>query len=100
MYYNPKQNVCMDEMMIKHTRKCTPICRYIKAKPSQYDWKIWCLANCESKYVQRIEIYCGASDSQEEANVGGRVVLNLMSVLESKAHIVTCDNFFTSPCGL
>ena len=97
-FWNAEQNMCVDEMMIKYTGKYSPIRQYMKAKPTQYGIKFFCLANSISKYVQKIQIYCGASDTQEKSGtVGTRTVLSLLEGYEGKGHIVTCDNFFTSP---
>jgi hypothetical protein len=53
-FWNLEQNLCVDEMMIKYTGKYSPIRQYMKAKPCQYGIKIFCLANCDSKYVEKI----------------------------------------------
>jgi hypothetical protein len=82
-FWNPEKNLCIDEMMVRYTGKYAPIQQYLKEKPMQYGLKIWCLANNCSKYVQKIDIYCGAIESKQEG-LGGR------------GHIITCDNFFTS----
>jgi hypothetical protein len=33
----------------------------MKAKPYQYGVKIWCFANVKYKFVQKMEVYYGAS---------------------------------------
>ena len=56
-YWLPEHNLTVDEMMVKYIRKYSPIRQYMKAKPTQYGIKIWCLANAKSKYVQKMNIY-------------------------------------------
>ena len=85
-------------MMVPYTGNYSPIRQYMKAKPTQYGIKIWCLANSVSKYVQHMEVYCGASTSEDDNHATGfKIVNQLMRGHEGKGHIVTCDNFFTSP---
>ena len=70
-YWNLEHNLRVDEMMIKYHGKYSPIRKYMKAKPTQYGIKFWCCANSVSKYVQKISIYCGASENQEKSgNIG------------------------------
>lgn len=69
----------------------------MKTKPTQYGIKIWCLANTIIKYVQKLEIYLGASDAMEKMEtIGTRTLLDLMSGFGGKGHVLTCDNFFIS----
>jgi len=51
----------MDKMMVKYTKKYSHIRQYMKAKPYQYGVKIWCFANVKYKFVQKMEVYYGAS---------------------------------------
>src|SRR5579875_3737439 len=96
--WDAEKNLTVDEMMMSYTGKYSPIRQYMKAKPTQYGIKIWCLANSNSKYVQRMEVYCGASTSEDDNHATGfKIVNQLMCGHEGKGHIVTCDNFFTSP---
>jgi hypothetical protein len=98
-YWQPEQNLTIDEMMVKYCGKYSPIRQYMKAKPTQYGIKIWCLANSVSKYVQKMEVYCGKSEEceGEDQNTGYKVVTSLVSGLEHVGHVITCDNWFTSP---
>jgi hypothetical protein len=98
-YWQPEQNLTIDEMMIKYCGKYLPIRQYMKAKPTQYGIKIWCLANNASKYVQKMEIYCGKSEECEgkDQNTGYKVVTSSVSGLEHVGYMITCDNWFTSP---
>jgi hypothetical protein len=46
-----------------------------------------------------MEIYCGKSEEceGEDQNTGYKVVTSLVSGLEHMGHVITCDNWFTSP---
>jgi hypothetical protein len=99
-HWHPEQNLIVDEMMVRYMGKRSPIRQYLKNKPCQYGLKCWALANAISKFVQKLEVYCGKEESlnaKDEALVGYKVVMRLLEGLEVKGHIVTCDNFFTSP---
>ena len=86
-------------MMVKDYGKYSPIRQYMKANHTQYGIKIWCLANSVSKYVQKIEIYCGNNKEceGEDQIAGYKVVISLVSGLEHVGYVITCENWFTSP---
>jgi hypothetical protein len=99
-YWQPEQNLTVDEMMVRYMGNRSPIRQYLKNKPCRYGLKCWALANAKSKFVQKLKVYCGKEGSlnaKDEALVGYKVVMRLLEGLEDKGHIVTCDNFFTSP---
>jgi hypothetical protein len=48
---------------------------------------IWCLGNVKSKFVQKMEVYCGACHEDDEH----------ATRYKNKNHIVTCDIFFSYP---
>jgi hypothetical protein len=86
----------VDEMMVKYTGRYAPIQQYLKGKPTQYGLKIWCLANSSSKYMQKIDMHCSATQSNQEGNVGSRNVLFLIEGLGGKGHIIMCDNYLVA----
>ena len=99
-YWHPKQNLTVDEMIVRYMGMWSPIRQYLKTKPCRYGLKCWALANAKSKFVQKLEVNCGKKellDTKDEALVGYKVVMRLLEGLEDKGHIVTCDDFFTSP---
>jgi hypothetical protein len=44
-----------------------------------------------------MKVYCGANHEDVEHAIGYKIVVRLMDEYENKNHIVTCDNFFSSP---
>jgi hypothetical protein len=59
--------------------------------------KICCLANAKSKFVQKMEMYCGLGHEDVEHAIGYKIVYGLIDGFKNKNYIVTCDNFFFSP---
>jgi hypothetical protein len=57
--------------------------------------KICCLANAKSKFVQKMEMYCGVVHEDVEHAIGYKIVYGLMDGYKNKNYIVTCDNFFS-----
>jgi hypothetical protein len=74
-------------MMVRYMGKRSPIRQYLKNKPCRYGLKCWALANAQSKFVQKLEVYCGKEESlnaKDEALVGYKVVMRLLEGLEDK----------------
>jgi hypothetical protein len=59
--------------------------------------KIYCLVNAKSKFVPKMEMYCGVGHEDVEHAIGHKIVYVLMDEYKNKNYIVTCDNFFSSP---
>ncbi len=59
--------------------------------------KICCLANAKSKFVQKMEMYCGVGHEYVEHAIGYKIVYGLMDGYMNKNYIVTYDNYFSSP---
>ncbi len=57
--------------------------------------KISCLANAKSKFVQKMEMYCGVGHEDVEHPTRYKIVYGLMNGYKNKNYIVTCDNFFS-----
>ncbi len=55
--------------------------------------KICCLTNAKSKFVQKMEMYCGVGHEDVEHAIGYKIVYGLMDRFKNKNYIVTCDNF-------
>lgn len=93
-------DLSIDEQMIpyrgKHSSKM-----FLKGKPIRFGYKAWTLASSDG-YVFQFDIYSGKSTNSQSSNnedfgLGGSVVLNLLSVVETPAHhAIYFDNFFTS----
>ncbi len=59
--------------------------------------KICCLVNAKSKFVQKMEMYCGVGHVDVDMQLGYKIVYGLMDGYKNKNYIVTYDNFFSSP---
>jgi len=58
-YLHMEQNLTIDEMMARYMKKRSPIRQCLKNEPCRYGLKCWALANAQSKFVQKSEVYCG-----------------------------------------
>jgi hypothetical protein len=68
----------------------------MKAKPCRYGVKIWCLIDVKSKFVQKMEVYCGTCHEDAKHATRCKIVYGLMDGYKNQNHIVTCDNFFSN----
>jgi hypothetical protein len=55
--------------------------------------KICYLANAKSKFVQKIEMYCGVGHEDAKHATGYKIVYGLMDGYKNKNYIVTSDSF-------
>ena len=61
-----------------------------------------CAADATSKFIYDFDIYCaknmqsldGQKSSRKVANLGYKVVMELIRGLEKKGHVIVMDNFF------
>ena len=61
-YWHPEQNLTANQMMVRYMGKRSPIRQYLRNNPCGYGLKCWALANAKSKFVQKLEIYCGKEE--------------------------------------
>jgi hypothetical protein len=59
--------------------------------------KICRLPNAKSKFVQKMEMYCGVGHEDVEHAIGYKIVHGLMDGYKNKNYIVTYDKFFSNP---
>ncbi|XP_051167290.1 piggyBac transposable element-derived protein 4-like [Leptopilina boulardi] len=95
--YSPSKVLAVDESMIKFKGRSS-LKQYMPMKPIKRGYKVWCLADSQSSYILKFEIYTGKStDSQKsQETLGERVVTNLTKDLRGSKSLVAFDNFFTS----
>lgn len=89
-YYNPSQNISVDECMI-------PVRGH---KPVKWGVKVWMLCDSETGYNLNFDVYCGKDPDFEHVNNIGLVsgvVLKLCQIYFGKGHTVYTDRFYTSP---
>ena len=63
-------------------------------KPVKRGYKVWCLADSKTGYIQKFDIYTGKTEDQIATDtLGERVVLNLTSCLKGTGSVVAFDIF-------
>ena len=94
--YDLHQNISIGECMIPWRGRLS-FRQFIADKPTRFGLKVWVLADSETKYIFRQQIYI-AKNPGERAEVGSamRVIKNLCEGLDSKGHHLYTDNFHTS----
>ena len=90
----PNADLCIDEQLVPFKGNC-PFRLYMKSKPDKYGIKVWTLCDARSNYAWNMQVYTGKTGAAPEKEQGKRVVLDLVSELQS-GYGVTTDNFFTS----
>ncbi|XP_067663476.1 piggyBac transposable element-derived protein 4-like [Haliotis asinina] len=94
--YNPHQNISIDEAMVAFRGRLA-FRQYLPAKPTKYGIKVWMRADPENGYVSDFQVYTGKENRTAEAGLGSRVVMDMISGVDNRHHIVNCDNYFMSP---
>jgi hypothetical protein len=67
----------------------------MRDKPIKHGYKIWMLCD-ESCYNLNFQVYTGKIGNKTETGLGQRVVLDQMSGMEGRKHIVFMNNYFSS----
>ncbi|XP_049861702.1 piggyBac transposable element-derived protein 4-like [Schistocerca gregaria] len=71
--------------------------QYMLLKPVKRGYKVWCLADSETGYVIKFDIYTGKSNDRcTENSLGECVVISLTQDLKHSNSIVAFGNFFTT----
>lgn len=71
--------------------------QFIASKPIRFGIKVWVLADSESKYIYRQQLYIGRNPGERaEVGLATRVVKELRAGLEDYGHHLYTDNFYTS----
>ena len=95
--YIPHKQVSIDEAMIPFKGRLS-FKQYMKDKPVKWGIKVFVLSDAHNGYVYRLQVYTG-KDLNTVSDVGlcSKVVLDLMSGLESFHNELFTDNYYTSP---
>lgn len=94
--YNLHKNISIDECMIPWRGRLS-FRQFIASKPIRFGIKVWVLADSESKYIYRQQLYIGRNPGERaEAGLATRVVKELCTGLEGFGHHLYTDNFYTS----
>ena len=69
--------------------------QYAPEKPTKFGFKVFVLCDSVENYIYNIDIYTGKKDLPTK-NLGARTVMDLLSGLENRGHILYMDNFYSS----
>ena len=77
--YQPKQNVAIDERMVK-SRHRSGIRQYIRDKPIKWGVKLWVVADSSNGYTVDFNVYIGrhAAETVSDKGLGYDVVMKLI----------------------
>ena len=89
---SPTMYQSIDEHIIKF--KGHKILRlYVKEKPGQWGFKLWCRRDAVSGYLFQFDLYTGKKVGYTKHGLGERVVLLLTEQLAHKNCHIFIDNF-------
>ena len=94
-YYQPGQELSIDEMMIG-TRCRIFFLQYMPKKPAKFGVKVWVNAETKTGYILNFQVYTGAVNELSSKGLAHRVVIDLMEEFQGRGHKVFFDNFYTS----
>ena len=84
----------IDESMIKFKGRLS-FRQYLPSKPTKWGVKLWNMADSQTGYMHRFQVYSGKEDGQEKG-LTHRVVMDLCSHMFGKNLRLYFDNFYTS----
>ena len=91
-----KFNLLIDEQMIPYRGRYLAK-MFIQGKPVRFGYKAWTLASSDG-YVYAFDIYTGKSKTDHTIDsflgLGGKVVTQLLQVVDNGFHAMYFDNFF------
>ena len=93
--YVPYENFTVDESMIKFKGRLS-FRQYLPAKPVKWGVKVWVLAESDTGYLSKFQVYTGKEGNQEKG-LSHRVVMDLCRNYFGSNIRVYMDNFYTSP---
>ena len=91
----PTQHQSINEHMVKF-KGDNILKQYVKGKPIQWGFKLWCRCNSKTGYLFEGDLYCEKKVGFVKHGLGG-VVLQLTQKIERLGCQVFIDNFFNSP---
>ena len=86
----------IDEHMIKF-KGHNILRQYVKGKPVQWGFKLWCRCDSKTGYLFQFDLYTGKKSNNIEHGLGEGVVLTLTEQIRGLYCQVYIDNFFNSP---
>ena len=93
--YIPYGKYTVDESMIRFKGRLA-FRQYLPAKPIKWGVKVWVLAESDTGYLSRFQVYTGREPGGQERGLTHRVVTDLVDHLYGQYTQVYFDNFYTS----
>ena len=93
--YTPCTALSIDEAMIAYTGRLQ-FKQYIKAKPTPWGIKVWCIADPSNGYMLDVDVYTGKSTTPMPDGLGHHVVMKMAEDYLDKHHQLYFDNYFAS----
>ena len=96
--YSLHRQISIDESMIG-TKSRLSFLQYMPKKPTKWGIKVWVCCDARTGYIYSFDVYTGADPSIPKSSNGQAydVVMNLLSSLFGKGHILYTDNLHSSP---
>ncbi|KAK2182827.1 hypothetical protein NP493_334g00007 [Ridgeia piscesae] len=94
--YVPYGKYTVDESMVKFKGRLE-FRQYLPAKPTKWGVKVWVLAESDTGYLLKFQVYTGRAPGGQERGLTHRVVTDLVDHLYGQYTQVYFDNFYTSP---
>ena len=94
--YVPYGKYTVDESMVKFKGRLE-FRQYLPAKPTKWGVKVWVLAESDTGYLSKFQVYTGRAPGGQERGLTHRVVTALVDHLYGQYTQVYFDNFYTSP---
>ena len=70
--------------------------QFVKGKPIQWGFKIWCRCDSKTGYLFEGDIYCGKKKGSVEHGLGEAVVIQLTEKIKNLKCQIFIDNFFNT----
>ena len=97
--YIPGKNLSVDEALVKYNGRLS-FKQYMPAKPSKFGIKVWLLADADTYFVPRFQVYLGKGREESqlfrEKGLGHYVVWTLSEPYLNRHRHIFVDNFFSS----
>ena len=90
---NPTKHQSTDEQMLKFKGN-NVLRQYVKGKPIQWGFKMWCRRESRTGYLFEFDIYAGKKTNQVQFGLGEGVELQLTEKLKDLFCEIYIENFF------
>ncbi|KAJ8381080.1 hypothetical protein SKAU_G00018580 [Synaphobranchus kaupii] len=94
-FYQPRQQLSIDERMVA-TKARIGFKQYMKAKPTEWGFKLFVLSNACNGYTCDFSVYTGKQKSPTGKGLSHDAVINLLTPYLVTGYQVYVDNWYTS----